>query len=639
MADFLLDLNDVQKQAVTWGQGPALILAGAGSGKTRVLTYRVVHLISQGINPQNILGVTFTNKAANEMKDRVIKLLGGANPPTLSTFHSLCARILRKEIPVLGYPKSFSIYDEDDQKALVRQAVKNLDLDNKRFNPGAILGLISKIKSNLTDPSDLSDSRGSYFFQNFVEIYHQYQKLLRENHALDFDDLLNTTIELFKQEPNVLKKYQTLFEYVLVDEYQDTNKAQYLLTKLLAAPQNNLTVVGDASQSIYSWRGATIKNILSFEEDYALAQVFNFEQNYRSTKNILDAATAVILPNKNSHPVLHLKTDNEKGLPLVLFEAEDEKDEAQFIIDEIRKDGGKLTDFAILYRTNAQSRPIEEALLNAAIPYRLIGGTRFYERREIKEILAYLRFIQNPADRVSFERIVNVPLRRIGRSAIAKYSKGESNPDIDKFLSLIERFRKLSQRTVVLDLLDKLLEEIGFREYLEEEGEEGLKRWENVKELRSVAQNFSQREPLQSLVDFLENVALVEAEYLPEFKLPERLKKDAVTLMTMHGAKGLEFPVVFLVGLEEGLFPHSNSLFDEQELQEERRLCYVGITRAMKKLYLTYARNRLYFGSRLPRPVSRFAADIPADLLELKFGESKSFGKSVRSSFKVPDWF
>jgi len=639
MADFLLDLNDVQKQAVTWGQGPALILAGAGSGKTRVLTYRVVHLISQGINPQNILGVTFTNKAANEMKDRVIKLLGGANPPTLSTFHSLCARILRKEIPVLGYPKSFSIYDEDDQKALVRQAVKNLDLDNKRFNPGAILGLISKIKSNLTDPSDLSDSRGSYFFQNFVEIYHQYQKLLRENHALDFDDLLNTTIELFKQEPNVLKKYQTLFEYVLVDEYQDTNKAQYLLTKLLAAPQNNLTVVGDASQSIYSWRGATIKNILSFEEDYALAQVFNLEQNYRSTKNILDAATAVILPNKNSHPVLHLKTDNEKGLPLVLFEAEDEKDEAQFIIDEIRKDGGKLTDFAILYRTNAQSRPIEEALLNAAIPYRLIGGTRFYERREIKEILAYLRFIQNPADRVSFERIVNVPLRRIGRSAIAKYSKGESNPDIDKFLSLIERFRKLSQRTVVLDLLDKLLEEIGFREYLEEEGEEGLKRWENVKELRSVAQNFSQREPLQSLVDFLENVALVEAEYLPEFKLPERLKKDAVTLMTMHGAKGLEFPVVFLVGLEEGLFPHSNSLFDEQELQEERRLCYVGITRAMKKLYLTYARNRLYFGSRLPRPVSRFAADIPADLLELKFGESKSFGKSVRSSFKVPDWF
>ena len=639
MTNFLDDLNKVQKQAVTYGKGPVLILAGAGSGKTRVLTYRVVHLISQGINPQNILGVTFTNKAANEMKDRVIKLLGGANPPTLSTFHSLCARILRKEIPVLGYPKSFSIYDEDDQKALVRQAVKNLDLDNKRFNPGAILGLISKIKSNLTDPSDLSDSRGSYFFQNFVEIYHQYQKLLRENHALDFDDLLNTTIELFKQEPNVLKKYQTLFEYVLVDEYQDTNKAQYLLTKLLAAPQNNLTVVGDASQSIYSWRGATIKNILSFEEDYALAQVFNLEQNYRSTKNILDAATAVILPNKNSHPVLHLKTDNEKGLPLVLFEAEDEKDEAQFIIDEIRKDGGKLTDFAILYRTNAQSRPIEEALLNAAIPYRLIGGTRFYERREIKEILAYLRFIQNPADRVSFERIVNVPLRRIGRSAIAKYSKGESNPDIDKFLSLIERFRKLSQRTVVLDLLDKLLEEIGFREYLEEEGEEGLKRWENVKELRSVAQNFSQREPLQSLVDFLENVALVEAEYLPEFKLPERLKKDAVTLMTMHGAKGLEFPVVFLVGLEEGLFPHSNSLFDEQELQEERRLCYVGITRAMKKLYLTYARNRLYFGSRLPRPVSRFAADIPADLLELKFGESKSFGKSVRSSFKVPDWF
>lgn len=639
MNNFLDDLNDIQKQAVTYGQGPVLILAGAGSGKTRVLTFRIVHLISQGINPQNILGVTFTNKAANEMKERVTKLLGGSTFPALSTFHSLCARILRKEIQALGYPKSFSIYDEEDQKALVRQTLKSLDLDNKRFNPNAILGLISKIKSNLTDPSDLSDSRGSYFFQNFVEIYHQYQKLLRENQALDFDDLLNTTIELFRQEPSILKKYQTLFEYVLVDEYQDTNKAQYILTKLLAAPQNNLTVVGDASQSIYSWRGATIKNILSFEEDYPKAAVFNLEQNYRSTKNILDAATAVILPNKNSHPVLHLKTDNEKGLPLVLYEAEDEVDEAKYIVSEIKKDGGKLTDFAILYRTNAQSRPIEEALLSAGIQYRLIGGTRFYERREIKDILAYLRFIQNPKDRVSFERAVNSPPRGIGKVAIVNYIKDESSPKIDKFLALVERFRQLSQRIVVLDLMDKLLEEINYREYLEEEGEEGLKRWENVKELRSVASNFSQREPLLSLMDFLENVALVEAEYLPEFKLPDKAKKDAVTLMTMHGAKGLEFPVVFLVGLEEGLFPHSNSLFDEQELEEERRLCYVGITRAMKKLYLTYARNRLYFGSRLPRPVSRFVADIPADLLELKFGESKSFGRSIRSSFKVPDWF
>jgi len=639
MTNFLDDLNKVQKQAVTYGKGPVLILAGAGSGKTRVLTFRIVHLISQGINPQNILGVTFTNKAANEMKERVIKLLGGANPPTLSTFHSLCARILRKEIQVLGYPKSFSIYDEEDQKALVRQTLKSLDLDNKRFNPNAILGLISKIKSNLTDPSDLSDSRGSYFFQNFVEIYHQYQKLLRENQALDFDDLLNTTIELFRKEPNVLEKYQNLFEYVLVDEYQDTNKAQYILTKLLAAPQNNLTVVGDASQSIYSWRGATIKNILSFEEDYPKAQVFNLEQNYRSTKNILDAATAVILPNKNSHPVLHLKTDNEKGLPLVLFEAEDEVDEAKYIVNEIKKDGGKLTDFAILYRTNAQSRSIEEALLSAGIQYHLIGGTRFYERKEIKDILAYLRLIQNPKDRVSFERAVNSPPRGIGKVAIVNYTKGEKNPKIDKFLSLIERFRESSKKIVVLDLLDKLLSEIGYREHLEEEGEEGITRWENVKELRSVAQNFSQRKPTQSLSDFLENVALVEAEYLPEFKLPDKAKKDAVTLMTMHGAKGLEFPVVFLVGLEEGLFPHSNALFSEEELQEERRLCYVGITRAMKKLYLTYARNRLYFGSRLPRPVSRFVADIPSELLELKFGESKSFGKSLRSNFKVPDWF
>lgn len=606
-----------------------MILAGAGSGKTRVLTYRIVHLISQGINPQNILGVTFTNKAANEMKERVVKLVGGSNFPLLSTFHSLCARILRKEIGYLGYPKSFSIYDEDDQKSLVRQAIKNLDLDSKRFNPGAILGLISKAKSNLTN---LSDSSESYFLQRFSEIFEEYEKLLKENQALDFDDLLNKTIELFRREKGVLAKYQELFEYVLVDEYQDTNKAQYTLTRLLASPQNNLTVVGDCSQSIYSWRGATIKNILSFETDYPKAQVFSLEQNYRSTKNILEAATSVILPNKNSHPVLHLVTENETGESIVLYEAEDEIDEAEYVAKEIKK-ADKLSDCAILYRTNAQSRPIEEALLHKGIPYRLIGGTRFYERREIKDILAYLRLIQNEKDRVSFERVVNVPPRGIGKVAIINYSDGKKEPRVEKFLYLIERLRNLSHKLVILDLLDKLLAETDYRAYLEEEGEEGLQRWENVKELRSVAKNFSNREPSQSLSDFLENVALVEAEYLPDFKLPQKDQKEAVTLMTMHGAKGLEFPVVFLVGLEEGLFPHSNALFSEEEQEEERRLCYVGITRAMKKLYLTYARNRLYFGSRMNRPVSRFVADIPEELLEFKASSRSSSSFGARSRF------
>lgn len=620
----LSSLNEVQKEAVTFGQGPVLILAGAGSGKTRALTYRMAYLVSQGIKPQNILGVTFTNKAASEMKQRVAKLLGGAEAsPFLATFHSFCARILRQEISVLGYPRSFSIYDEDDQKSLVKNVIKKLDLDPKRFNPAAALSLISKAKADLLDPTDLAETEKGYFYEHLVDIYHEYQKALKENKALDFDDLLNFTIEILRQEEDVLAKYQSRYQYVLVDEYQDTNQAQYVLTKLLAAPQNNLTVVGDAAQSIYSWRGATIKNILSFETDYPNAQIFNLEQNYRSTKNILDAATAVILPNKNVHPVLFLKTDNEAGNNLTLYEAEDEVDEAQFVVSQIEK-GGRFSESAILYRTNAQSRPLEEVLLNKGIPYKLIGGTRFYERREIKDILAYLRFIQNRQDSLSFERIVNVPIRGVGKVALTSFKKGKKVEEIEKFLNLIQRYRELSSRVVVLDLLDKLLSEIGYQNYLDDGTEEGVLRWENVKELRSVAANFSQLPAQESLLSFLENVALVEAEYLPDYPLSDS-NSDAVTLMTIHAAKGLEFSNVFLVGMEEGIFPHARSLYSQTELEEERRLCYVGITRARKNLFLTYTRNRLYFGSRLPRPISRFAVDIPAELLDIKLSKG-SFG-------------
>ncbi|MBI4065143.1 exodeoxyribonuclease V subunit gamma [Candidatus Gottesmanbacteria bacterium] len=608
MAHTLLnDLNPKQQEAVKQTEGPVLILAGAGSGKTRVLTYRVAYLIAEKkISPHTILMVTFTNKAANEMKERIRLLLSQpSNHPTIQpsatpfagTFHSLCVKILRKDGIHIAVPPSFAIYDEGDQLDAIKEIMKRLDISTKNFNPGAILHTISQAKNELIGPTEYAQYARGYFQETALTVYVAYQKILKENEALDFDDLLGKTVELFQKNPNILGEYQERFRYILVDEYQDTNHAQFSIIKLLAKRYRNICVVGDAAQSIYRWRGADFRNINNFKIDYPDSKVFHLEQNYRSTQAILDTAFGVISKN-SSHPILKLWTDNKKGDKITLYEARSEHDEANFLVQTILQSSRPFSDIAILYRTNAQSRTIEEAFLHAGIAYVLVGGVRFYERKEIKDVIGYLRVVFNPKDMVAYKRI-----EKLGKGRLERFLT---------FLETISTDNKLITLST-LELLDAIIESTKYLELYDANKEEEAYRLENIKELRSVATEF----PL--LQEFLETVALTEAQESKMAKKTEHAHSTngAITLMTLHAAKGLEFAIVFMVGMEEGLFPHSRSLMDKEELEEERRLCYVGVTRAKEKLYLTYANRRLFFGTRTQNMISRFIADMPQHTLEL----------------------
>jgi len=580
----LAHLNPSQQEAVVFNKGPLLVLAGPGSGKTRVLTYKTAWLIEKGMAPENILLFTFTNKAAEEMKKRIEKLAGEV-PPLSGTFHSFCARILRKEGKAVGIRPGFLIYDEGDQQETIKVAMKEIGISPQSFKPSLILNLISQAKNELISALEYPNYAQTSFQITVARIYLNYQRLLKEYNALDFDDLLLETVRLFQKEPKILEKYQQQFDYILIDEYQDTNQAQYVLTQLLARKKRKLCVVGDASQAIYGFRGANYRNLLNLKNDFPELKIINLEHNYRSTQIILDAAWEVIRKN-TSHPVLKMKTDNAQGQPVFIFCAKNQEEEALFVLKKIMESGRSYKDFAVLYRTNAQSRTVEEVFLRAGIPYILVGGIRFYERREIKDCLSYLRLIVNPDDKVSLKRV-----EKLGKNRFKKFKE------------LREKIKDKNFST--LEILDKILKATGYLEQFDPKDNEDLGRLENIKELRSVASLFPKLE------DFLENVALLTAEYLPASSGKASGEFEVVTLTTAHAAKGTEFPVVFMMGMEEGLFPHLRSLTNKESIEEERRLCYVGMTRAKEELYLTYARRRLYFGQELANRPSRFVLDIP----------------------------
>lgn len=622
MDDILKGLNKQQKDAVTFSGDSLLVLAGAGSGKTKVLTHRAAYIVSQKLaNPENLLLLTFTNKAANEMKERINKLLSTisylpSTAPFAGTFHSFCARLLRIDGSRIGIPRSFLIYDDNDQKDLIKQILQKLDLPKEYYNPGSISAQISEAKTMMLSPLEYAEvTRGKNQEKIFL-IYNEYEKELKKAGALDFDDLLLRGVEILKEDRFTLEKWQSKLTQIFVDEWQDTNKVQYKLTKLLVGDRKNLTAVGDAAQSVYSWRGADYRNITYLTKDYPTIKVINLEQNYRSTQTILDAANSVIKKN-TSHPILSLWTNKKGGNKIKLYRARNELDEADFIISQIENlitKGYEFFDMSILYRTNAQSRVLEEALLHAGIPYVLVGGVRFYERREIKDVLAYLRLIANPSDSVSRARVEKLGVRRLEKfNGLADSLRSTDHSKNYKKINSHSERREESQFTT-LELLDSVIQQTDYLSKYKVENEENLTRLENIKELRSVAMEFP------DLYEFLENVALIEAEQLDTGKIRSRTTdhdspRNSVTLMTLHAAKGLEFGVVFIVGMEEGLFPHSRSLFDMQQLEEERRLCYVGITRAKEILYLTYAGKRMFFGQKSSNPPSRFIIDIPEELL------------------------
>jgi DNA helicase II / ATP-dependent DNA helicase PcrA len=659
LTDRLLNgMNPEQAEAVKATEGPLLIMAGAGSGKTRVLTHRIAYLmVEKGVNPYNILAITFTNKAAREMKDRIHNILGGASENIwISTFHSMCVRILRRDIDRIGMNRNFTILDSTDQQSVIKAILKEKNIDPKKFDPRSLLGSISSAKNELTTPEELSKQVGGYYDQVVSDVYTEYQKRLRKNQALDFDDLIMTTIQLFQRVPEVLEFYQRKFQYIHVDEYQDTNRAQYMLVKLLASRFQNLCVVGDSDQSIYRWRGADIANILSFEKDYPRATVIFLEQNYRSTKRILQAANEVIQKNSNRKPK-NLWTENHDGEKISYFRADTEQTEAQFVTGKIKemKESGKrkYSDFAILYRTNAQSRVMEEVLLKSNIEYSIVGGIKFYDRKEIKDILAYLRLISNPDDDISLIRVINVPKRGVGATSIDKIARYAQDHDISMFRALeeadfiglspkitkaviefkemVKGYTAMQEYLSVTELVEEILEKSGYIDMLKaEKSIESQSRLENLDEFLSVTKSFEQTNDDKSLVAFLTDLALVaDIDKLDEDDQP----KDSVILMTLHAAKGLEFPIVFLMGMEEGVFPHSRSLMEEDEMEEERRLAYVGITRAEEQLYLTNAQMRTLFGQTKMNPVSRFINEIPAELLDDVMAEKKSaftpFGKSA----------
>ena len=637
--DCTYGLNPQQAEAVINTEGPMLIMAGAGSGKTKVLTCRVANLLQKGVRPYRILAITFTNKAAAEMRERVNNMSGpDAKDVWLFTFHAFCARFLRMEIDKLpGYGGNFAIYDTADSQNLIKQILKEMNLDDKRFQPSGILSRISNAKNALQDAAAFARQAGDFYEQKVADIYSRYEQKLQLNNALDFDDLLMISIKLLQENKEVREKYQGRFDYLLVDEYQDTNHAQYLLTKFLAAKHRNICVVGDADQSIYGWRGADIQNILDFEKDYPDAKVIKLEQNYRSTQIILDAANAVIENNTGRKPK-NLWTENKSGADIIYFQAVDERDEARFVIEQLqnlqRTENKKLGDMAILYRTNTQSRIFEEMLIKSGISYNMVGGLKFYERKEIKDIIAYLRVIFNPADSLSLLRIINVPKRGIGDASLAKIQayaaannvslfEAVSNAaaidglssrfvsKLDDLAGIIFELMNLAGEAPVEDLIDRVLRDTGYLEELENERTpQAQSRIDNLHELISVAQEFAASEEENNLENFLAHVALVSD--IDDTELGE----DAITLMTLHSSKGLEFPVVFLVGMEEGLFPHARTLMDETEIEEERRLCYVGITRAKEKLFLSSTKMRTIYGNTVTYPPSRFLQEIPARLVK-----------------------
>lgn len=699
------DLNTEQQRAVKATTGPVLILAGAGSGKTRTLIHRIAYLIAQeGVKPWNILAVTFTNKAAGNMQERMVNLLGkdqasSDNMPLMGTFHSICSRLLRKEIGALGYNQNFVIYDDDDQKILVKKIMKELGYDTKQIAPTAVHWQISNAKNVLLSPAEFEGTVDDMIGEVTANVYPVYQEQLKEHNALDFDDLIMLTVRLFHEHPETLKKYQTLWQHILVDEYQDTNKAQYELVSLLADAHENICVVGDDAQSIYSWRSADIRNILEFEKDYPKAQTIFLEQNYRSTQNILDASNAVIAKNKNQKEK-KLWTDQAAGELITIKEVENEEAEGRYIVEQIigRSNGAseededgitydneyaqpdpdeleedqpiqegesilervmgsrifarnreddeiraeikakrKQTDFSqyvVLYRTNAQSRAIEESFLNYGIPYQLIGGTRFYERKEIKDMIAYLRCIVNPNDWVSLERIANTPPRGIGNRSwftIEQFARERGFNVIEaaqhaipgihetrlnsfyQFVHILDSVRKSMQELNPTELLDLTIKESGYKEWLLNESEtkeKGEARWENIQELKTVTQKFNNLYGEEGLQSFLEDITLVS----DQDEVDET--DNAVKMMTIHAAKGLEFPVVFIVGMEEGLFPHSRSLINPQEMEEERRLCYVALTRAIQRVYIIFAAQRMRYGTVQVNPPSRFIDDIPEKFVQ-----------------------
>lgn len=638
----LSGLNPEQQEAVKTTDGPLLIMAGAGSGKTRVLTHRVAYLmVEKGVNPYNILAITFTNKAAREMKERIGKIMGGAAEEVwISTFHSMCVRILRRDIDRIGINRNFTILDPTDQQSVIKGILKDKNIDPKKFEPRAILGTISSAKNELVTPEEYSKLVGGFYEQVVSDVYEEYQRRLRKNQALDFDDLIMMTIHLFQRVPETLEFYQRKFQYIHVDEYQDTNRAQYMLVKMLASRFQNICVVGDSDQSIYRWRGADIANILSFEKDYPRAKVIMLEQNYRSTKRILHAANEVIKNNANRKPK-KLWTENAEGQKISYYRADSEQSEAQFVAGKIKEmvDSGdrKFSDIAILYRTNAQSRVMEEVLLKSNIDYHIVGGIKFYDRKEIKDILAYLRLVANPDDDISLQRVINVPKRGIGSTSLDKIARYGADNDISiyaalkeidfigvspkiakaayEFYELIRNYTQMQEYLSVTELVDEILDKSGYREMLKaEKSLEAQSRLENIDEFLSVTKSFEEGSEDKSLVAFLTDLALVaDIDRLDE---KEENNNDAIVLMTLHSAKGLEFPVVFLIGLEEGVFPHSRSLMEEAEMEEERRLAYVGITRAEQELFLTNAAMRTLFGRTNMNPVSRFINEIPEDLLE-----------------------
>ena len=644
-------LNPKQKEAVLHTDGPLLILAGAGSGKTRVLTHRIAYLIDEcGVNPWNIMAITFTNKAAGEMRERVDNLVGfGAESIWVSTFHSSCVRILRRHIENLGYTTSFSIYDSDDQKTLMRQVFKTLDIDTKQFKERSVLAAISSAKDKLITPEEfLLNAGGDFREKKTGEIYKEYQKQLKKNNALDFDDLIVKTVELFQNNPQILDYYQERFRYIMVDEYQDTNMAQFKLVSLLASKYRNLCVVGDDDQSIYRFRGADIQNILSFENTFPGTMVIKLEQNYRSTQNILDAANEVIRHNFGRKDKT-LWTANGEGDKILFKQFDTAKDEADFVVRQIRDSGYSYQDQAVLYRTNAQSRLLEERCIFYNVPYRLVGGVNFYQRKEIKDILAYLKTIANGVDDLSVIRIINVPKRGIGATTIGRVTAfasehsmsfydtlkeakqipgiGKAAEKISRFIAQMEAFRAMaySEEYSMKDLIGHILEDTGYEEELQQEGEiEAKTRLENIEELINKAAAYEEDSEHPTLDEFLEQVALVaDIDNVDD-------TEDRVTLMTLHSAKGLEFPKVYLVGMEDGLFPGMMSIMsgDKTEMEEERRLCYVGITRAKKELVLTAARQRMINGETRWSKPSRFINEIPSNLLDTDklqpvFGKSK----------------
>ena len=649
MQSLLDGLNREQQQAVQHTEGPLLILAGAGSGKTKVLTVRIAYLLAQGVNPYEILAITFTNKAAKEMKSRVEGLVGDvANRIWLSTFHSFCAKFLRFELDnFLGYNSNFTIYDTSDSQVVIKAALKALNLDDKYYPVGAMISAISDAKNKLMFASDFRKQARDFYQQKVADVYEYYEKELRKNNALDFDDLLLVAVKLLQSNAAVLEKYSKRFKYVMIDEYQDTNHAQYLLAYLLSSHWKNIAVVGDADQSIYAWRGADIQNILDFEKDYPNCTSIKLEQNYRSTKIILDAANAVI-DNNEGRPEKNLWTDKVEGAKIQHFTAQSEHEEAAFIGDTIVKKhdihGVPYGDMAILYRTNAQSRVLEEALIKRALPYTMVGGTKFYDRKEIKDVLAYLRVLYNPFDDLSLLRIINVPKRSIGATTVSKLQdyarengtslfmtltqlhlvdtiKGKTKEKLEEFGILIFTLVAEMDDKSVLDILEAILDRTGYLAQLEESTDpQDQARAENIGELLSVAKDFQDTNPTGTVEDFLEQVALVND--VDSFEQEE----SKVTLMTLHAAKGLEFPIVFLGGLEEGLFPHSRTLMNPEEIEEERRLAYVGITRAEKELYISNATTRTLFGRTSSYLPSRFIDEIPAELVD-----------SLRAKRRIPD--